>query len=56
LEEDNQWKEHAKNVDLNPEDQYLTFKEMYEVRTGKKIDYSEIKDKAKQRIKSRINN
>ena len=42
LLEGNRWREHAKDVDLDPYDQGMTLSEMYERRTGKKIDYLEI--------------
>lgn len=35
LPEDNLWKEHAKHVDLNPEDQGKNIKEIYDVRVNK---------------------
>lgn len=38
LPEDNPWRQHAKDVDLDPQDQGLTFTEMYERRTGKELD------------------
>lgn len=37
LPENNPWRENAKDVDLNPEDQNRTFQEMYEARTGKEF-------------------
>lgn len=37
LPEDNPWRRNAKDVDLNPEDQNKTFREMYEDRTGKEF-------------------
>jgi len=37
LPEGNSWRRNAKDVDLNPEDQYRTLAEMYEARTGKKL-------------------
>lgn len=36
LSSDNPWKKHAKDVDLDPEDQGRNFKEIYEDRTGQK--------------------
>lgn len=56
LPEDNVWKDNAKDVDLDPEDQNLTYEEMYERRTGEKIDYNKIKDKAKSKIKNKLKN
>lgn len=38
LPEDNKWKTNAKDVDLNPEDQGKSLKEMYETRNGKILD------------------
>lgn len=42
LPEDNSWKAHAKDVDLDPKDQGKSLKEMYESRTGKKFDINDI--------------
>jgi hypothetical protein len=42
LPEDNKFKDNAKNVDFNPEDQGYTFKDFYESRTGKKFDIKNI--------------
>lgn len=41
LPEDNAWREHAKDVDLDPADQGRTFEEIYEDRTGEEIDYGD---------------
>lgn len=38
LPKENPWRENAKDVDLDPEDQYRTLKEIYEDRTGKKLE------------------
>ena len=38
LPEDNVWREHAKDVDLDPADQGRSFEEIYEDRTGEQID------------------
>ena len=38
LPEDSHWREDAKDVDLDPDDQGKTFQEMYESRTGRKFD------------------
>jgi hypothetical protein len=38
LPEDNHWRNDAKDVDLNPEDQGKSFPEIYESRTGQKLD------------------
>ena len=38
LSEESKWKESAKDVDLNPSDEGKSLKEMYEDRTGKKIN------------------
>ena len=61
LPEDNAWREHAKDVDLDPEDQGRTFKEIYEDRTGRQIDLDDIfdengqiKDKVKQKLKEKL--
>ena len=42
LPEDNPWREHAKDVDLNPADQGRTLEEMYEARTGEKFNLGKI--------------
>jgi len=38
LPEDNHWRNDAKDVDLDPYDQGKTFPEIYEARTGQKLD------------------
>ena len=38
LPEDNHWREDAKDVDLDPDDQGKSFPEIYESRTGQKLD------------------
>ena len=42
LPEDNTWRNKAKDVDFNPEDQGKSFIEIYEERTGKEFDFSVI--------------
>lgn len=42
LPEDSEWLESVKDVDLDPDDQDKTFKEMYEDRTGKSFSGSDI--------------
>lgn len=42
LSEDNVWRNKAKDVDFNPEDQGKTFIDIYEERTGKEFNFSEI--------------
>lgn len=42
LPEDNYWRNKAKDVDFNPEDQGKSFVEIYEQRTGKEFDFSVI--------------
>lgn len=42
LPEDSIWKESAKNVDLDPEDQGRSIQEIYEARTGKKFNLEDI--------------
>lgn len=57
LPEGNQWRESAMNVDLDPDDQGKTFKEMYEERTGKKLDLDtliEHSDKIKEKAKEKL--
>ena len=44
LPDDNSWKEHAKDVDLNPEDQDKSLAEIYEDRTGTKLDVNKLKN------------
>ncbi len=38
LPEDNHWRDDARDVDLDPYDQGKTFPEIYEARTGQKLD------------------
>ena len=38
LPKDDPWREHAKDVDIDPEDQGRSFEEIYEDRTGKKLE------------------
>lgn len=47
LPEDNAWRQHAANVDLDPQDQGRTFEEIYEDRTGQDLD---LKEKVKESI------
>ena len=42
LPDDNTWKENAKDVDLNPEDQGKSIVEFYEERTGIKLNLEEL--------------
>ena len=42
LSEDSEYKERAKDVDLDPDDQGKNFIELYEDKTGKKINFSDI--------------
>ena len=49
LPEDNVWRKSAKHVDLNPEDQGLSFEQIYESITGEKLN-----DKIKSKIKKII--
>ena len=44
LPEDSQWKEHVRDVDLNPEDQGKNLEQLYEDRTGKKFDLNDLSD------------
>ncbi|MBQ9157070.1 MAG: hypothetical protein IJ137_09870 [Eubacterium sp.] len=53
LPEGNSWRQSAKNVTLDPEDQGKTFKEIYEDRTGKELDIDMVlshKDKISSKI------
>ena len=56
LPDDNSWKSHAKDVDLNPADQGKSLAEIYEDRTGKKLDINKLKNiknsKKVQRVKN----
>ena len=54
LPEDNPWRESAKNVDLDPQDQGKSFAEIYEDRTGNEItldDVLEHEDQILEKIK-----
>jgi len=58
LPDDNSWKASAKNVDLDPQDQGKTFKEIYEDRTGKEITLDDVfdkKDKIRQKLEELLN-
>lgn len=57
LPEDNYWKESSRNVDLDPDDQGKTFKEIYEDRTGKKLDLDTViehKGKITEKVKEKL--
>ena len=55
LPEGNYWKESSRNVDLDPDDQGKSFKEIYEDRTGKTLDFDKIKEKLKSKnIKEKL--
>ena len=41
LSDDNEWKSHVKDVDFDPADQGKSFEEIYEARTGKKLDIND---------------
>lgn len=66
LPDDNSWKSHAKDVDLDPVDQGKSLAEIYEARTGSKLDINKIKNNSKvknvknsskvQSIKNKIKN
>lgn len=43
LPDQSQWKENARSVDLDPEDQGRSIEEIYEARTGKKFNIKDIK-------------
>lgn len=43
LPDDNSWKSHAKDVDLDPADQGKSIAEIYEARTGSKLDIRKLK-------------
>lgn len=60
LPDGNYWKESSRNVDLDPDDQGKSFKEIYEDRTGKTLDFDKIKEKAlekldKDKIREKLN-
>ena len=42
LPEENSWKQSAKDVDLDPKDQGKNLQEMYESKTGKKLNIKDI--------------
>ena len=44
LPDDNSWKSHAKDVDFNPADQGKSLAEIYEARTGSKLDIKKLKN------------
>lgn len=53
LPDDNSWKSHAKDVDLDPADQGKSLAEIYEARTGSKLDVRKLKNNSKvQRVKN----
>ena len=57
LPEGNYWRESARNVDLDPEDQGKSFKEIYEERTGNTLDLDKIvenKDKITDKVKEKL--
>ena len=57
LPEGNHWRETSRNVDLDPDDQGKTFKEIYEERTGKELDIDTViehKDKIRQKVKEKL--
>lgn len=57
LPEDSHWRESSRNVDLDPDDQGKTFKEIYEERTGKKLDLDTVvehKNKITEKIKEKL--
>ncbi|MCR5147316.1 MAG: hypothetical protein K6B70_08310 [Clostridia bacterium] len=43
LPDDNSWRSHAKDVDLDPADQGKSLAEIYEARTGSKLDVKKLK-------------
>ncbi len=43
LPDQSKWKENARSVDLDPEDQGRSIEEIYEARTGKKFNLTDIK-------------
>lgn len=53
LPDDNSWKSHAKDVDLDPADQGRNLAEIYEARTGEKLNMNKLKNSKKlQRVKN----
>lgn len=57
LPKGNYWSESAKNVDLDPDDQGKTFKEIYEDRTGKKLDFDTViehSDKIEEKAREKL--
>jgi len=54
LPEGNHWRESSRNVDLDPDDQGKTFKEIYEERTGEELNLDTViehKDKIKEKLR-----
>ena len=47
LPDDNSWKEHAKDVDLDPADQGKNLTQISEARTGSKLDINKLKNNKK---------
>lgn len=58
LSDDNLWKEHAKDVDLNPADQGKSLAEIYEDRTGEKLSVKKLKNvknnQKVQKVKNKV--
>jgi len=57
LPEGNPWRESARNVDLDPDDQGKTFKEIYEERTGRKLDLDTViehSDKIREKAEEKL--
>ena len=53
LPEDSRWIEFVKDVDFDPEDQGKSYEELYEDRTGRKLDLNEILQKARK-LKTKV--
>lgn len=51
LPEGSYWREHARNVDLDPEDQGRSFKEIYEDRTGTQLSIPDLTEKIIEKVK-----
>lgn len=57
LSDDSGFKHSARDVDLDPEDQGKTFKEIYEERTGRTLNMDKVienKDKIKEKVKEKL--
>ena len=57
LPKGNYWSDSSRDVDLDPDDQGKSYKEIYEDRTGKKLDFDTVmehKDKIEQKAREKL--